>query len=115
MRCGGIQNESRPISTCHWMSHWTPQPAMTLEARRAHRTARLRASVSTGAWAASNGRSVARTLTSVAYFVAGFAGGSTETTLISKKSVLPANGWLRSSTTVVSLTAFTVTGRGWPS
>src|SRR5215470_2350219 len=51
------------MSTCHWMSHWTPQPAMTLETRSSQSTARLRASVSTGASAASNGRSLARTLT----------------------------------------------------
>src|SRR5499426_4653129 len=63
MRCGGIQNESRPMTTCHWMSHWTPQPATTLEATRAHRTARLRARASTGARTASKGRSLARTLT----------------------------------------------------
>src|SRR5215475_9568659 len=63
MRCGGIQNESRPMTTCHWMSHWTPQPATTLEATRPHRTARLRVSASTGARTASKGRSLARTLT----------------------------------------------------
>src|SRR5262245_18040827 len=51
------------MSTCHWMSHCTPQPAMTLETRSSQSTARLRASVSTGASAASNGRSLARTLT----------------------------------------------------
>src|SRR5262244_2133198 len=63
MRCGGIQNESRPMTTCHWMSHWTPQPATTLEATRAHRTARLTARASSGARTASKGRSLARTLT----------------------------------------------------
>src|SRR5437870_3899961 len=30
MTCGGIQNESRPISTCHMMSHCTPHPASRL-------------------------------------------------------------------------------------
>src|SRR5262250_1194224 len=63
MRCGGIQNESRPMTTCHWMSHWTPQPATTLEASSPHRTTRLRARASAGARTASKGRSLARTLT----------------------------------------------------
>src|SRR5262244_1390482 len=63
MRCGGIQNESRPMTTCHWMSHWTPQPATTFEASSAHRTTRLRLTASAGARTASKGRSLARTLT----------------------------------------------------
>src|SRR5215475_14461390 len=65
MRCGGIQNESRPMTTCHWMSHWTPQPATALEASSAHRTARLRLTASADARTASKGRSLARTLTSL--------------------------------------------------
>src|SRR6266850_7439572 len=42
MTCGGIQKESRPIRTCHWMSHCTPQPAISLEARSVQRAARRR-------------------------------------------------------------------------
>src|SRR5215467_8797440 len=63
MTCGGIQNESRPMTTCHWISHWTPHPARTLEATSAHKTARLRVTASAGTRTASKGRSLARTLT----------------------------------------------------
>src|SRR5262245_56958878 len=51
------------MRTCHWMSHWTPHPAMTLDTRRSQSTVRLSASVSTGARVASKGRSLVRTLT----------------------------------------------------
>ena len=43
-----------------------------------------------------------------------FEGGSMPRTLISKTSVLPASGWLRSTTTVLSLISFTMTGRSSP-
>src|SRR5713226_920184 len=44
MTCGGIQKESRPITVCHWMSHWTPQLETTLAPRSPHSAARLHAS-----------------------------------------------------------------------
>src|SRR2546425_6737080 len=44
MTCGGIQKESRPITVCHWMSHWTPQLETNLAPRSPHSAARLHAS-----------------------------------------------------------------------
>src|SRR5213596_3587734 len=44
MRCGAIQKESRPITVCHWMSHWTPQLETTLAPRSPHSAARHHAS-----------------------------------------------------------------------
>ena len=46
MRCGAIQNVSRPMRTCHWMSHCTPQPVTSLAAQSAQNTTRWRASES---------------------------------------------------------------------
>jgi len=46
MTCGGIQNESRPMRTCHWISHPTPQLASIFAARRAQSAARRKASTS---------------------------------------------------------------------
>src|SRR5262245_11427015 len=43
-----------------------------------------------------------------------FEGGAMPSTLMSKTSVLPASGWLRSTTTVFSLISFTTTGRPSP-
>src|SRR6185503_11553633 len=40
MTWGGIQNVSRPIVMCHWMSHCTPQPATSLASSEAHSTRR---------------------------------------------------------------------------
>src|SRR6185295_9500708 len=48
MMCGGIQKESRPSRTCHWMSHCTPQPAISLEARSVQRAARRRSTAALG-------------------------------------------------------------------
>src|SRR5882672_3115919 len=55
MTCVGIQKESRPIRTCHWMSHCTPQPAISLERRSVQSAARRTARVlmATGAVATS--------------------------------------------------------------
>src|SRR5712664_4032280 len=44
MTCGAIQNESRPMIVCHWMSHWTPQLARTFATRSAQSAARRAAS-----------------------------------------------------------------------
>src|SRR3970040_1203161 len=46
MRWGGIQKLSRPITTCHWMSHWTPQLETTFAPRSPHSTAIITASSS---------------------------------------------------------------------
>src|SRR5438093_1894724 len=48
MTWGGIQNESRPMMTCHWMSHCTPQPPISLETRRPQRAARRTARAASG-------------------------------------------------------------------
>src|SRR3972149_4347721 len=39
MRWGGIQKLSRPITVCHWMSHWTPQLETTFAPRSPQSTA----------------------------------------------------------------------------
>src|SRR5438132_8845097 len=48
MTWGGIQNESRTMMTCHWMSHCTPQPPISLETRRPQRAARRTARAASG-------------------------------------------------------------------
>src|SRR3989441_11388747 len=59
MRWGAIQKESRPISVCHWMSHWTPQleppfgPRAPPRARRRHGSDASAVTAATGAPIAS--------------------------------------------------------------
>src|SRR2546426_5283842 len=56
MRWGAIQKESRPISVCHWMSHWTPQLETTFAPRSPHSAARRRASDASAVTAATGAR-----------------------------------------------------------
>src|SRR2546430_5125573 len=56
MRWGAIQKESRPISVCHWMSHWTPQLETTFAPRSPHSAARRHASDASAVTAATGAR-----------------------------------------------------------
>src|SRR2546422_10802050 len=62
MRWGAIQKESRPISVCHWMSHWTPQLETTFAPRSPHSAARRHASDASAVTAAT-GAPIASVLT----------------------------------------------------
>src|SRR2546426_8651312 len=56
MRWGAMQKESRPISVCHWMSHWTPQLETTFAPRSPHSAARRHASDASAVTAATGAR-----------------------------------------------------------
>src|SRR5207245_8818440 len=56
MRWGAIQKESRPISVCHWMSHWTPQLETTFAPRSPHSAAWRHARDASVATAAAGAR-----------------------------------------------------------
>src|SRR5256712_4760568 len=56
MRWGAVQKGSRPISVCHWMSHWTPQLETTFAPRSPHSAARRHASDASAVTAATGAR-----------------------------------------------------------
>src|SRR5256712_3334977 len=56
MRWGAIQKESRPISVCHWMSHWTPQLETTFAPRSPHSAGRRHAGDASAVTAATGAR-----------------------------------------------------------
>src|SRR2546428_943941 len=56
MRWGAVQKGSRPISVCHWMSHWTPQLETTFAPRSPHSAGRRHAGDASAVTAATGAR-----------------------------------------------------------